>query len=244
MGTPADLARVRSALGPLPAGATGAMTGVAAPALAGKSVLLLVGTALLGGALWIGMQPRALTYEPEPHAPPAAVARPAAVAVAAPAVATEAIQALPPSAEAGASRARPAQPTAARPSREVRRRPASRNAAAPRTANALSATSLAGELDLLRRAQTLVDTRPAEALAVLDTHARSYPAGVFAQERESLAIDALRKLGRREQAHARAHAFVQRYPQSPHTRRIGTWLEPVDPVDSDHKNEASPLPTR
>jgi hypothetical protein len=65
---------------------------------------------------------------------------------------------------------------------------------------------------------------PRAALEVTDEHARSYPGGAFAEEREALAIDALRRLGRRQELQARARAFLQRYPTSPHRERIEAWL--------------------
>ena len=184
--------------------------------------------------------PASLTHEREPHQRPPAGA-------AAPGVATQVTPALPTtagsSAQAGAARAQDAPPAVEANRRgEVRRQQARRNATTPRTQDALSSAALASELDLLRRAPALVDTRPAEAAWRCSRRMHgAIPRACSRRSARASRFDALRKLGRREQAHARARAFVQRYPQSPHTRRISAWLEPID---SDHKNEASPLPTR
>jgi len=52
------------------------------------------------------------------------------------------------------------------------------------------------------------------ALAATDAHARQFPGGVLAQEREALAIQALGRAGRTAEAQERARRFQQRYPTS------------------------------
>jgi hypothetical protein len=89
---------------------------------------------------------------------------------------------------------------------------------------AVTSQAVPPELTLLSRAQRLLAQDPRAALEVTDEHARSYPGGAFAEEREALAIDALRRLGRRQELQARARAFLQRYPTSPHRERIEAWL--------------------
>lgn len=84
---------------------------------------------------------------------------------------------------------------------------------------------VASELELLGSAQTLLAKDPRGALGVLDEVARAYPRGAFAEEREALAIDALRRLGRAGEMRTRGRAFLERYPASPHRDRIRTWLE-------------------
>lgn len=246
VGTAADLARVRAALGPLkaagmPPAAGGAAT---ASALAGKGALIVVGAALLGSGLWLAGQTRERGRSPVPRArgvvqaaapAPLPAQAPVATARAQPPIAEPAVRAGAPAPEAAAVAAH------APRARGRRAKPAQPSAVPEQVTTPGRGPSVADELALLQRAQALIDTRPAEALGLLDTHAHEHPAGVFAQERESLAIDALRKLGRRDAAHARARAFVQRYPGSPHTRRITTWLEPNP---GGHKPEAEFLPTR
>lgn len=76
------------------------------------------------------------------------------------------------------------------------------------------------EVDLVSRAQKSVKSTPAEALRLCDEHARRFPRGSLSQERESLAIEALFLLGRRDEAKARAARFKQAYPASGHLRKL------------------------
>jgi hypothetical protein len=55
----------------------------------------------------------------------------------------------------------------------------------------------------------------AAALGMLDQIRERFPGGVLAQEREALSIEALARSGRRDEAAARAAAFVKAYPASP-----------------------------
>ena len=61
---------------------------------------------------------------------------------------------------------------------------------------------------------------PERALAVVREIEQRCTAGVLVQERERIAIEALTKAGRVEQARARARAFEARFPTSPHLRRV------------------------
>ncbi|MBX3201256.1 MAG: hypothetical protein KF894_24175, partial [Labilithrix sp.] len=82
------------------------------------------------------------------------------------------------------------------------------------------------EVRLLERAQDALRARPAEALALADDHARRFPTGMLAQEREVIAIEALMKTGRTSDANARASRFKARFPGSSHTRRVDTLVAP------------------
>ena len=93
-----------------------------------------------------------------------------------------------------------------------------------KTAAATSAEGPEAEVRLLERAQDALRTRPAEALALADDHARRFPSGMLVQEREVIAIEALVKTGRASDARARAGRFRQRFPGSSHTRRIDTLV--------------------
>lgn len=53
-------------------------------------------------------------------------------------------------------------------------------------------------------------------LAAADAHRRAFPRGELAEERELLAIQALARLGRRDEAAARAAAFRTAWPDSVH----------------------------
>ena len=63
--------------------------------------------------------------------------------------------------------------------------------------------------------RSLRSGRPATALAFLDLHARLYPDGVLAEERDAERALALAELGRMPEARAAAAAFLGKYPKSP-----------------------------
>lgn len=58
------------------------------------------------------------------------------------------------------------------------------------------------------------------ALAHVDEHAARFPAGVLAEEREALRIEALLLANRTADARAAADAFRRRYPDTLHYRLI------------------------
>jgi hypothetical protein len=77
------------------------------------------------------------------------------------------------------------------------------------------------EATLLSRAHNeLLSGSPERALATTAEHARAYPRGALAQERDVIAIEALVKLGRRDEARRRAASFRQTFPGSSHGDRI------------------------
>ncbi len=82
-----------------------------------------------------------------------------------------------------------------------------------------------GEYRLLRSARQALVGDPAQALALAQEHARRFPRGMLAQEREAIAVEALVRLGRRREARARARGFFAAYPSSPYRSRIERLLE-------------------
>jgi hypothetical protein len=74
-------------------------------------------------------------------------------------------------------------------------------------------------------------------------HAKAYPHGVLADEREVIAIEALAALGRLDDAKARALAFEAASPGTPYAKRIeratgsGDTVQRMNPV-SDPKSIA------
>ncbi|WP_438014802.1 sigma-70 family RNA polymerase sigma factor [Sorangium sp. So ce315] len=91
--------------------------------------------------------------------------------------------------------------------------------AAPTPPGATGATAAALPLDadltLIQRAIAALGAgQAAEALDALDRHARSYPRSARAQQRETLAIQALEQIGRRAEAAARAARFRAAFPGS------------------------------
>jgi hypothetical protein len=80
------------------------------------------------------------------------------------------------------------------------------------------------ELALLRRALGALAAQPRESLELAAQHERDYAQGIFGQEREVIAIDALLALQRTTAAETRARRFLERYPRSAHAPRIRTLL--------------------
>jgi outer membrane protein assembly factor BamD (BamD/ComL family) len=83
----------------------------------------------------------------------------------------------------------------------------------------------ASELELLKRARAALEAHPARALRLARQHARRFPEGDLVQERQVVVVEALVRLGRVEEARARARRFRQRYPDSIHNRGIDAALE-------------------
>jgi hypothetical protein len=83
------------------------------------------------------------------------------------------------------------------------------------------------ELELIGQARARMESSPAEALTLVTEHARSFPSGVFVQERELIAIQSLERLGRTAEAKARAQRFATRFPGSAHLPRLKRLLEPA-----------------
>ncbi len=91
---------------------------------------------------------------------------------------------------------------------------------------ASSPNSLALEARLLSRARRNLETAPERALALSDLHLRRYPQGVLSEEREVIAIQALRRSGREGAATQRQSRFLAKYPQSPHARSLTHGARP------------------
>lgn len=151
---------------------------------------------------------------PTTPAMPATKAAPNAEAAATPAItvettspaATIAVDALP---------AAPVEPAVAKTTAAREAKPRGQGAAIATT------TSTQGdELALLEAASRELDTSPARALALTDEHQSRFRTPKFAQERERLAVVALLRLGRRDDAKRRADAFEAAFPESAHLARI------------------------
>ena len=93
------------------------------------------------------------------------------------------------------------------------------------TASAESAEPSESEATYLRRARSTLANDPSTALQMLDAYPSRYPQGVLAQEREVMAIDSLARLGRTDEARARARAFLAQYPRSAHASRIASIVD-------------------
>jgi TolA-binding protein len=85
----------------------------------------------------------------------------------------------------------------------------------PASAPTEDASSAAAERALLDAARiALASGEPERAIDVVDRHAREYPHGRLAEEREAIAVRALVKVGRYDEARTRAARFQSLYPRS------------------------------
>jgi hypothetical protein len=196
-------------------GLSGAPARVGVKALAGGALLLV-------GGLSLGLQHAANdASKARPRSPTGAAE--GAPAASLPAATSSSPAALPEDPGDVASAA-PHENTAseAKPPR-ARRAPA-----APAPSTPLPAPGPEAELVLLRRALAALPSRPALALSLTDQHAREHPRGVFAQEREAIAIDAFLALQRTAAAEARVRRFLADHPRSPHAPRLRALLGPQD----------------
>jgi len=90
---------------------------------------------------------------------------------------------------------------------------------------ASSGDTLVKEMELLESARSKLSSDPAGALKDLDTHAARYPAGQLATEREVVAVDALKRLGRTAEAKKRGEAFIARNPKSIYVERVRKLID-------------------
>lgn len=202
VGSDAQLARLSQRLGPLLGPAV-----PAAPAAAGLSAakLGLAGLALLaaGGGAWLLTSNHASAPRPAQPAQSVAVASPPR-----PVVVT-------PSAEVAAPEpATPASPPAATPE------PKPAVAATPKQVEKPTPPAQLSEAELLEQARAALKSDPARALQRANEHAARFPGGVLVQEREVIAIQALRQLGRDAEADRRAQAFAKAFPGSAFARKL------------------------
>jgi hypothetical protein len=115
-----------------------------------------------------------------------------------------------------ATQARPSKSNAARTSTAAR---------SPQEVHPLpEKADVPSEVELLRRARTALAARPREAFALTEQHRDHYPRGVFAQERDALAIEALLRAGDTDTARNLAQRFVRAHPSSPHAHRFRETL--------------------
>lgn len=82
---------------------------------------------------------------------------------------------------------------------------------------------------LITSARRALEQNPAQSLALAEEHRSTFPNGTLAPEREFVAIRALVKLGRRDDARTRATQFRRRFPDSAYLSRIDALLEEGSP---------------
>jgi hypothetical protein len=199
VGSDAQVARLAQRLGPL----LGPVAPAAPGAAAGKVLatkLGLAGVALLiaGGGAWLLFASSSAPSPPAPIPAPASESSPAAPALATPATPV----AVP---EIAPSVAAPAPAVAVAPTK-LRQKP--------------TPPTPPSEAELLEQARAALKSDPARALQWANEHAARFPRGVLVQEREVLAIQALRQLGRTAEADRRAQAFAKAFPGSAFQRKL------------------------
>ena len=160
---------------------------------------------------------------PQPGVASARAVEPAAEA--APAIAPPPGEASSPRARRTASppRARQQAPASAAlaPTGTVRQQPAA--TVSPTGASADGADE---ELRLIGAAQSALPTDPARSLTLVQEHERRFPDGQLAQEREVVAVSALWKSGRQDEARRRAERFASEHPRSTYVHRMRQILAP------------------
>jgi type IV secretory pathway VirB10-like protein len=196
--TQARLTSLSAKLGPLlgpPVAATAGGAASSGSAL-GAGKLAAVAAALIGGAVLVATVTREVPENvPAPRPLPVeTVQKPVEAPVPAPVASEPAPAAEPPSAP-----------------------PSAAERSAPRAERRSNAEL---EADLLERARAALRSNPAHAYALTSEHKLRFPGGVLAQEREVIAIDALRRLGKNDQAALRADSFAKSYPSSAHRHKL------------------------
>lgn len=102
-----------------------------------------------------------------------------------------------------------APPPVAPPSTSLAAPPTNGSQAAPK------ASTDPGEVLTLEKIRSALRSGDSSsALAAVAEHEKRYPSGAHVEEREALAVQALARAGRREEASARADRFRKRYPSS------------------------------
>jgi hypothetical protein len=127
--------------------------------------------------------------------------------------------------------------------RGVRRRVAPVEPLAVATGAAPS-RSLEDELALLERSREALRDDFATALLLAEQHGREYPTGRFVQEREVLAIQALLKQGRDDEAVERTQRFIRDQSGSPYVLRLRHMLaskpRSAEPAALEHLESSVP----
>jgi len=90
--------------------------------------------------------------------------------------------------------------------------------------------TIAQEAALLERARRLLGESPERALLLTDQHVESYPSGRLAAECELIAIDALVRLGRLDQARQRAAPLLVGGSGSLYAHRVRALIERSPPA--------------
>jgi hypothetical protein len=80
------------------------------------------------------------------------------------------------------------------------------------------------EVELLKQARSALGADAIQAFALTERCRAQYPSGPYAQEREYIAISALARMGRTDEARSRASSFRRRYANSAYLPRLARML--------------------
>lgn len=213
------LARVDATLAtagatPAPAAAPAAAPGIGAALLA-KPVVLALATFSLGVLTGVGAQRWVGSPNVHVAGPTVPITRPSVstfVAPLAPAPPAAILHEPAPGATPSVAAPAGARSAGSRPSRRASR----------------SLDELEAERIILQQARAQLAARDGRsALSTIEEHAREFPDGTLAEEREALAIRALLLTSRREDARARAGLFRRRHPQSIYLPAVEQALDSI-----------------
>lgn len=88
-----------------------------------------------------------------------------------------------------------------------------------------SVEDVRAEASLVDRAKRSLAGAPSMALELTDEAKRDFPNGMLVEEREAIAVQALAKLGRTEQAKQRGERFLSRYARGAHASAVRSALD-------------------
>jgi hypothetical protein len=88
---------------------------------------------------------------------------------------------------------------------------------------------LHAEMIATQRARAAMPEDPTRALALARAAEDEFTSGLFTEERRALIVVALAALGRDTEAAASAHEFLERFPASPHARRVRDAIDGTKP---------------
>jgi hypothetical protein len=198
-----QLARLAESLGPVLDAAPSAPA-----ASSGLSPLVKLGVATGVVALLVGA---GLTLRRSSHSPPGA---PTVTASARPPVAETAVTQQPLPAPS------PPTPDLVASAQDLPIAPALDKPGAANSKPASAPGKALSEAALLEQARRALSSSPSSALLLANQHRARFPNGVLTQEREVIAIEALRRLHRSSEADQRATGFSKAFPGSAHQRMV------------------------
>ncbi|MBK8257524.1 MAG: hypothetical protein IPK82_33255 [Polyangiaceae bacterium] len=97
----------------------------------------------------------------------------------------------------------------------------------------IDAALAVSEAEYLKRAESLVTSAPADALALIEAHPTKFPSSERGREREMIAVTALAALGRKQEARARARILLALFPNDADRARLQAIVDVGPPEKLD-----------